>query len=783
MSNSLAMTGLLIVVGISGLSELASDIAIIQGITLALFSSFSANSRNLILKHSNPVKADQLLYYRLVLLLPLSGLGYWLSFTSHVNTSLALILLLRKSIEWLDEIYLSEMERLGHKRLALHYLMTQAFLLTVALVWMIKMPFPFLGIFLWACFPLLLSGSFYLRMLRIRSKLPFNIIKRIFPHLGSTAIIGITVYVFRLLMVDLLGKTVAGDLFVAFAIGGILGSIVANAFGPTIVLAQNASNQYSYPKSLKILMLIFFGLGIFFWAASSFISILNKSAVFWEAIGLSMIGAVPMVVAQLIRHRLLQAHDNHDLFGPDVLMNVILIAIMPLMFYLGHGQYLAGMYLVSATLAWLFYKSYEVYDLGYSDRHGQIFEKVKPFIICLLILPIFFQFGSGIFTSADLYFDSNRLISKLPIPFSVVANFIILLCIGAYYRARASLIFIFLTFISMIVALILSTPTGTIAQESKFIQVAQFTLPMFALITGQFIEEKKNQLPFKFENVFFYTILIVVALQLLFSLSKGSWTLTPSLKFFSIYQYLHYVPIMFVLSYMFIFESLWNGKVNSKVLLFLWLLLAVYSMMTNSLFIIAIYLLCVLTHIGFYGKLRDYRTLKILLSILFIAMCAFTYYQHFYLINNHDINVGPVSLVTKVQYGWHQKILGWQSYLSKIFELHKVFLVGHPDISNNARLGNSHNYYLDFIYNFGIIGFLPFVTLLAFTAYKTIIKFKKIACNSELFFPLMSIMFLIFIENMFYTGLKQPYPGILSFFLWGIYLSRLNQQKNNKNDF
>lgn len=778
MSNSLAMTGLLIVIGISGLSELASDIAIIQGITLALFSSFSANSRNLILKHINPVSAHQLLYYRLILLLPLSAIGYWVSSISHVNTDLAVILLLRKSIEWLDEIYLSEMERLGYKRNALHYLIMQAFLLTLALVWMINMPFPFLGIFLWACLPLLLTGSFYYRILRTRLELPLYIIKRIFPHIGSSAIIGITVYVFRLLMVDLLGKTVAGDLFVAFAIGGILGSIVANAFGPTIVLAQSHSKQYSHPSSLKILMFLFFSFGIFFWSMSSFISILNKSAIFWEAIGFSMMGAVPMVVAQLIRHRLLQAHGNYDLFGPDVLMNVILVAVMPLMFYLGNGKYLAAMYLVSATLAWLFYKSYEAYELNNSGGWRKIFEKLKPLTISLLILPIFFQFGSGVFASTDLYFDSNRSISKLPIPFSVIANFMILLSMGAYSRARVSLIFIFLTFISMTIALILSTSAGTIVQESKFIQIAQFTLPMFALISGQFIEEKKNRSALIFEKVFFYTILIIVSLQVLLSLWKGSSTLIPSLGFFSIYQYLHYVPIMLVLSYMFVFESLWHKKNNLKLLMFLWLLLAVYSVMTNSLFIIVIYLLSVVTYISFYGKFREHKTLRIFLSILLIAVSAFTYYQHFYLISNYNHGFNTVSLIAKAQYGWNQKISGWQSYSTAIFQHPLVFLIGQTNISNNVHFGNPHNYYLNFIYNFGIIGLLPLIALIAFTAKKTILEFSRIINDSKLLFPLITLIFLLFIENMFYTGLKQPYPGVLSFFLWGIYLSRLNNKKH-----
>lgn len=785
LANSLAMTGLLIAIGLAGLSELASDIAIIQGITLALFNSFSANARNLILNNTNSIKAGQLLYYRVVLLLPLMAVGYWLTLISNVPAQLAVFLLMRKSIEWLDEIFLSEMEKRNNRKLAKNYFLLQALLLLLAILWLLTdMPYPFFGIFLWAVMPLLLSGKYYFQALHFQDNTFFYIIKKISPHIGSTTIIGITVYVFRLLIIGLMGKSIAGDLFVAFAIGGVLGSVVANAFGPTIVLAQSANHHYTYPKSLKLLMSLFFSVGVGLCLLSPLISFLNKSNLFWMAIGLSMVGAVPMVAAQLTRHKLLQTHQDHDLFGPDVLMNVVLIAAMPLIYYLGHGQFIAGMYLLSATLAWLCYKSYESYELGYFATWRNVFKQLTPLLACMLVLPIFFQFGSGIFTSTDLFFNSYRSIFRLPIPVSVLASFAILFGIGAFSRARISLLLIFFTFVLMIIALIVGTPTETITQQSKFVQIAQFTLPMFALISGQFFEENKNQLTLNFEKVFFYTVLLVVALQLFFSMLHGSLTLVPSIQVFSIYQYLHYVPIMFIIGYMFVFERLWHDAFKPRLLLFLWLLLAIYAVMTGSLFIVAIYLMCITTYIFFYGKLIENKVLKLFLGVIFITVTIFTYLQHFNLINNVNLNAGSVSMITKAQYGWDQKSTGWNSYLDIICNQPKIFLVGHTLTSDRGQAGSPHNYYLDFIYNFGMIGLLPLLVLILFTTYKTLSNFKQVFCTSNLFFPFVSLVFLLFLENIFYMGLKQPYPGILSFFLWGVYLSRLNQHiKRSKNEF
>lgn len=778
MSNSLAMTGLLIICGLAGLTELASDIAITQAITLALFSAFSANARNLILKATTPAEAHQLLHYRLILLLPLLLVAYWLSSISNVTALIALLLLLRRSIEWLDEIFLAESERTNRKEVAFQYFLLQSLLLAFALIWLIaRMPFPLFGLLLWSILPLCLSGRFYLGKPDTDLNQLLGIVKKISPHIGSTAVIGITVYVFRLLMVDLLGKAVAGDLFVAFAIGGILGSVIANAFGPTMVFVQKANHHIQYPKLLKILMAVFFIMGTCLIFTSFTLTLFSKSPLFWQAVGLSMIGAVPMVIAQLTRHRLLQTHDDHDLFGPDVLMNVFLVAIMPLVYYLLGIQFMAAMYLFSSVLAWLFYKSYESYELGHLANWRKNFAQMIPLLVCLLILPVFFQFGSGIFSATDLFFDSNRSISRLPFPFSIIANFAILLGIGAFSRARVSLLFIFLSFVLMTVAVIISTPAATLAQESKFIQIAQFTLPMFALITGQFFEENKSQLTFAFEKVFFYTIFFVVSLQLTCTLLAGSATLLPSIKLFSIYQYLHYVPVMFIISYSFIFERLWRDTFKPGLLLLLWALLAIYSVMTGSLFIVATCIVCMLPYVVFFGKLHEHKPLKAFLGMLVITVALFTYHQHFNLMKNADLAAGPVSMITKVQYGWAQKSTGWQNHLDTIQKHPQTFLVGHSHISERGNAASPHNYYLDFIYNFGLIGLSPLLALIVFTAYKTWTQYRQVICNANLLYPLLSIAFLLFIENTFYMGLKQPYPGILSFFLWGVYLSRLNQHK------
>lgn len=782
MTNSLAMTALLIIIGLAGNSLLAADVGIVQGITLALFYSFSANARNLILNQVTPITAQPLLVYRLILLLPLAVFAFYLARLSGVDAVLVIVLLLRRAVEWLDEIFLSELECTNRKIEAVRYIILQVFLLVFAVVWLLgDMPFPLLGIFSWALLPLWLSGKFYWRSLSTQMQIPADVLRKISPHIGSTAIIGITVYVFRLLLIDIIGKSIAGDLFVAFAIGGVLGSVVANAFGPSVVFMQSKLNTRTLPNSLKVLMAVFLLIGLLITLSSASLHFVNKSSLFWLAIGFSMIAAVPMVFAQLIRHRILQSHQDQDLFGPDVLMNVLLVALVPFAYYVFGLQAMAALYLLSSLLAWIFYKSYESHENGVLAGLDTKYAAIKPIFAGLLIIPIFFQLHSGIFRDKALFFDANLEIMKLPIPFSMVASFFILIGVGAFDRARASLIFIFFAFILMIVVTLTSTPPNSIQQQSKFILLGQFMLPMFAIVAGQVFEGKHSINQYILEKSFFYILMLMVPSQIISSWLQGYWLLVPSVYVFSVYQHLHYVPVMFVAAYLFIFNYLW---LNSKrALLVLTVLMSIYVVMTASLFVILAYFLGLLLSCVYV--IRCYGDKNIATYCIVAFFTGWGYWSH---VESSLINVLPIaqqfeyppSLADKFFVALQQKTAVLAYYLELVSSNPKTFLIGRSGLLEPNSMGGVHNYYLNFIYNYGLLSIFPLLVLMGYTMYVVYANRSAVLENAELFFPCMVLLFLLGVENSFYMGLRQPYSAILTFFLWGIVLSRLLRLRNQK---
>jgi len=264
------MTALLIALGLAGNSVMAAELGLVQGATLALLYAFSANARSLILSKSSAVSARSMMIARLLLLAPLAAVSYWLSVNvGGVEQSLALILIARRCVEWLGEVHLSEMERLGNQDVARKYFIQQSFLLAIAIGWLVgHFPFPLLGLSIWAFLPLLFSIRFIWKSITGTSNPLTGVIAKILPHLGSTAIIGITVYVFRLLILLTLGKETAGDLYTAFAIGGLTGSVFANALGASIALHEQRDGKRYFPSLLRHALNLSLLLGVLIFIAA-----------------------------------------------------------------------------------------------------------------------------------------------------------------------------------------------------------------------------------------------------------------------------------------------------------------------------------------------------------------------------------------------------------------------------------------------------------------------------------------------------------------------------------
>jgi len=641
-----------------------------------------------------------------------------------------------------------------------------------------------LGLFLWALCPLLISLRFIRQQMTTRGWLQEAWIQMV-PHLGSTAMIGITVYVFRLLILLIVGKETAGDLFTAFALGSVLGSAFANALGPSLVLHEMRTGEQCFPWPLKMTLGLWAvaGVTLFLALQSSPASFqwTGKSNMFWGAVGLSMIGGVIMVFGQRMRLQVLQRYEDNDVYGPDVLTNILVLLSVPFLYYLWGRDVLMTLYLLNSIFALLFYASSKAGSGVRSklvDLSGDTGRLVIPFLI---FFPLFFQLSGNIFHDSTFVFDSQGALTRVPLPISLVACFAGILLFGGYKRAHLSLGIIFLSFVLLLTSSMISTHGRGIEGEAKIILLLQFIVPMCALVLGQVYYEDRNPDRCSVEKAFLYVLALVVPVQLLLTWLQGHVFLSPNLLVFSIYQHIQYVPLMFVCGYLIGLYGLWGARRYRSMMVILAPLMGIYVSASASMVAMASLIGGMCGLVIYRWRDEADRLLKIAFMLVIVTSGSylnlarntghflsekFTFrkVEHAGASLEEMNEILPI-VATRIQY--------WRYYAGKIGESSKELLFGHSERLDRSKYPSAHNYYLDLVYNFGLLALLPLLTGMGYTLWMVYRCRKTILASSSFLGLAIVVLLVLFVDNSLKVGLRQPYPGMISFFLWGILLSRL----------
>lgn len=776
--NLLSMTAMLIFLSVVGESQMAADFAIVQAATAALFFAFSGNARNVVLATSNPTLAKSLFNIRVILLVPLVLASFWLSSTlGGIEPILAGLLILRRAIEWFGEVVISEKERLGAKNFALVYTLLQIALFIFAVLWfLLKLPFPLMGLFFWALLPMLFIAKFTWGALGDFANSMACVNKKIAPHFGSSFAIGVSLYIFRILMVWMLGKSVSGDLFAAFAMGGVLGSLTLGAFGPSIAFKEKINGISKLPQILTFILWLFLCVGglilsisylepyLFLWT--------GKDIFFWKAVGFSMIGGVVMTHAQLLRNRLLIHNESHDLFGPDLLMNILIIAAIPVAYFTIGIDGVAGLSLVGALSAFIFYKSSEHAEILESRNSRISFKYISFFVAMAILLPIFVRLNSGLFIDKEVLLTGGRSLLALPLPLSIFLTYIAILMIGSYRSAHLSLSVIFFTFMMMIFATLIVPVYQEEAQRSKILLILQYTLPMGALVLGEMFKFKRLDSDSGIERAFLAVLGVIVPLQLVASWTQGNFQLTGYVYFFSIYQHVEYVPCVLVSAFLFGLYGLWQDSRCRKILMVLSPLMGVY--VAASLSPIAIvFLMLGLLVFAVFRWFQNYEKQPIVLFVVTLTVGTV------YICIEEYVLQGLV-LSIFVDAAW-AILSSWQFYIAEFTESIQSIILGCSDIRGNTHISGAHNYYLDVMHNFGVISLLPVLFLFGNTLRLIYMARVNIWESSGLVGHVFVLLFLLVIVNSTQVSLRQPYSAIFIYFIWGVLMARIS--KINRLDY
>jgi hypothetical protein len=386
--------------------------------------------------------------------------------------------------------------------------------------------------------------------------------------------------------------------------------------------------------------------------------------------------------------------------------------------------------------------------------------------VLLLIVPIFFNLQDGLYIGQN--FKKEKIL-ELPLPISFFV-FTLIFIITFFINKKKNIFFfkekiVQVYLVSFFLIVFINIFYFNLDYE-RTLYLLQFFLPLLGLFVGYFF----------FNNFFFlitYRILFIFfSIHLLGSLLQGKNFLNPYLYFFQIYQNFQYVnPTLIFLactSLMMIREQIY--KINFYLFICLIFIYSFYAYSFSSIIIFFVSFIFLFKS-NFNQKKLKYLFLSLFfLSLFFIFIQRnntmdkksfidknninyFNNYQKFTKILNFELPES-VSLRARI----------WNVYVNDIWENNSLFF-GSRLLDLDKKYSGAHNLFIDSIYKFGILLAIPFFYLFIFIIFSIIkesdSKKKKILIIFFLF---------LLIENFFKTSLKQPYSGIISYYIFAILL-------------
>jgi len=397
-----------------------------------------------------------------------------------------------------------------------------------------------------------------------------------------------------------------------------------------------------------------------------------------------------------------------------------------------------------------------------------------------ILFPLFFQFAGGIYRDLSPITDSQGVLAKLPLPISILTCVIALVFLlpGHMARVRPAMAMVLGTVAVSVVSLWLGGD-GVTPMLRKLIVILQVLLPLVGLLLGQLIDDENKVI----SKAFLVVLSIVVPFQLLATWVQGGLILTHYLYAFSIYSHFQYVTLIHVCAFAYSLTSLWERNNIYRI----WLCIMVVPMfiyITASLSFLTIfaYIALMLSFVTF--QLWTHRNnkklmLAALMGVAVIALGSLTYFgrmdgQRTSVEGEQGSFHGKFKALSegKVPLNVQERFADWALFGKGIVESTKTILVGHPQPMPREIRSSPHNWYVDMTYTFGVLGLFPICMLIAYTG--RLCWRRRQALPPQTWWLAVIVFYLVIVDSNFKVTLRQPYPGIFAYFMWGLLLTRLS---------
>jgi len=445
----------------------------------------------------------------------------------------------------------------------------------------------------------------------------------------------------------------------------------------------------------------------------------------------------------------------------------------------------------------------------------------RALVLALVFLPLFVQLDRGLYTDVKSVTGPRGVITNLPIPISVFVS-AVAAAVMARRWIREPVVLLLGSTIPLMLVTSLVAGDGSVSWTKLKLLLFQFAVPMAGFALGREIARDAQAVRTGALLLFFTAATTVTAHLLSSWLVSRSALLSATVFGVGIYNHLQYVPVIVMSAYLLaVFlivdpASGFSTRAGRSAVLFgvivAFYLAASISMTATFGFWLALALLLLV--IPASGRLVTGTTLvlAILISVIYTAVATprSVAFQA-KLLGADDPESGPhAEMAGLVEAGdpdvlalfdledmaaegharelsdrrsvpprWRflpnigERTYFWAFYLDATTSSVRAFLFGHPEQPDMTRFPSAHNYYLDMLYNFGLPPLIPIAAIILRTGMFGLARLRDMRRSPALAGLAFLTALLLFVDNGLRVGMRQLYPGIATFLVWGLAFTML----------
>lgn len=353
---------LIVILGFKHNTEMSADLALIYSIIFMVFFPLNANFRHYYLNSNKKNFLNYLIWFRILSYIPLFLISLMICLLFiDIEFSRIVTIIFIGSLYWFNEVFVSLQEKRNKLSLICFILLMYLCVIFFIIFDNLHNSFNLTKLLIVTFLTLFIILLYIYKELDFRisfKKFKINILNRIIPQIGGTFVIGLSSFLFKIIVLALLNKSEAGTIFIAFTLSGLLLTVFTYGLGPSII--QNKLNKkalltyFILITSLNVLLAIT-AFSIEYWNLIE-VNFINNQTTFFYCLGFCLIGIPTSLLSQYYKLNIIYQKLLLRIYIYDAIPNISLLLVTILLLMLIEPYFLGLIYLYTGTIGFFIYK-------------------------------------------------------------------------------------------------------------------------------------------------------------------------------------------------------------------------------------------------------------------------------------------------------------------------------------------------------------------------------------------------------------------------------------------